>query len=46
MSSERESLQVMSTNRGKISVVDSRLSFNTPTVRDFTYARDSKSFLS
>lgn len=46
MSNQRESLQLLGTNKGKLSVVDSRVSFNNPTVLDFKCMRDSKNFLS
>ena len=46
MSNYRESLQLLGTNKGKLSVIDSRVSFNSPTVLDFTCMRDSKNFLS
>jgi len=46
MSYQRESLQVLGTNKGRLNVVDSRISFADPNVLDFKCVRDSKNFLS
>ena len=46
MSCQRESLQVLGTNKGKLNLIDSRISFSDPTIMDFKCARDHKNFLS
>ena len=46
MSCQRESLQVLGTNKGKLNLIDSRISFTDPTIMDFKCARDNKNFLS
>jgi serine/threonine-protein phosphatase 2A regulatory subunit B len=46
MHHERESLQVLGTNKGRLSVADSRTSFTNPTVMEFNNVRDSSNFLS